>query len=68
MDTLDRYFEEAKEHVSLFFPNMDLRDIDLLKVVRGGKIVDKEDKVPHGMITTFQEAVIPTKKEDTHVN
>lgn len=67
VDTSNGYFEQVKEHVSPFFPNMDLSDIDLLKVVRGGKLMDKEDKVPHGMITTFKEAIIPTKKEDTHV-
>lgn len=36
----DLYFEKVKEHVDLFYPNLELNRMDMFKVFRDNQVVD----------------------------
>lgn len=42
MAAFDHYFDREKEHVAFFYPNLDLSQMDLLKVVRDAQLVADE--------------------------
>lgn len=59
VDTSDQYFEWAKVHVAFLYPDLDLSQLDLFKVVRDNQIVCKEDWVPLNMIAhSFEKDVL----------
>lgn len=43
VETLDKYFERAKEHMDFLYPGLDLIRLDLFKVIKGDQLVDDDD-------------------------
>lgn len=40
--TVDKFIERAKTRVDFFYPNLDLRGLDIFNVFKGGQLVDEE--------------------------
>lgn len=57
--TSDIYFERAKEQVSFLYPNLDLSQMEFLKVIYDGQLVDEEAEA-------FQEPKKYAPNKKTH--
>lgn len=47
VDTFHYYFEQVKKHVIVLYPDQDLIQMGLFKVVRRGQLVKEEESSPY---------------------
>lgn len=43
VETSDTYFGRANEQMSLFYPTLDMRVLDILKVIHDGQLVNYKE-------------------------